>query len=52
MESGFLIVSITDFRHGLVASESSSHSVVDTWVYESFTSGSSPAGGQSAGVEV
>ena len=30
MESGFLIISVTDFGHGLVASKSSSHSVVDT----------------------
>jgi hypothetical protein len=30
MESGFFIVSIADFGHGFVASESSSHSVVDT----------------------
>ena len=30
MESGFFIVSVTDFGHGLVASKSSSHSVVDT----------------------
>jgi len=32
VESSFLIVSVTDFWHGLVASESSSHSVVDTWI--------------------
>jgi hypothetical protein len=30
VESGFFIISVTDFRHGFVASESSSHSVVDT----------------------
>jgi len=30
MESGFLIVTVTDLWHWLVASESSSHSVVDT----------------------
>ena len=52
MESGFFIVSVTDFWHGLVASESSSHSVVDTWSYGSFTSWSSPAGSQSSAVKV
>ena len=31
MVSGFLIRSVADFRHGSVASESSSHSVVDTF---------------------
>jgi hypothetical protein len=30
MESSFLIVTITDLWHGFVASESSSHSVIDT----------------------
>ena len=30
VESSFFIVTITDLWHGLVASESSSHSVVDT----------------------
>jgi hypothetical protein len=52
MESGFFIVSVTDFWHGLVASESSSHSVVDTWSYGSFTSWSSPAGSQSSAIKV
>ena len=33
VESSFLIVTITDLGHGFVASESSSHSVVDTWAY-------------------
>ena len=41
--SGFLIRTIADFRHGSVASEASSHSVVNTV-------GPSPAGGESAGV--
>ena len=31
VESSFLIVTVTDLGHGFVASESSSHSVVDTW---------------------
>ena len=33
MESGFLITAVTDLGHGLVASKSSSHSVIDTWIY-------------------
>ena len=52
MESGFFIISVTDFRHGFVASESSSHSVVDTWIERSFTSWSSPTGCESASVKV
>ena len=32
MESSFLIVTVTDLWHGLVASKSSSHSVVDTCI--------------------
>ncbi len=52
MESGFFIISVTDLWHGFVASESSSHSVVDTWSYGSFTSWSSPAGSQSSAVKV
>ena len=52
MESGFFIVSVSDFGHGLVASESSSHSVVDTWNRASVTSGSSPAGSESSGIQV
>ena len=44
MESSFFIVSVTDLWHGLVASESSSHSVIDTliirrvylWVFSSW----------------
>ena len=52
MESGFFIVTVADFGHGFVASESASHSVVDTWDSASVTSGSSPAGGQSSSVEV
>ena len=52
VESGFLIASVTDLGHGLVASKSSSHSVVDTWVSKSTTSGSSPTGSQSTAVQV
>ena len=52
MESGFFIVSVSDFGHRLVASKSSSHSVVDTCNRDSNTSGSSPAGSESSGVEI
>jgi hypothetical protein len=52
MESSFFIVSVTYLWHGLVASKSSSHSVVDTWIMKSATSWSSPAWCQSAAVKV
>lgn len=42
--SGFLIRTVADFRHGSVTSESTPHSVVDSWINSLITVSSSPAG--------